>query len=288
MHTSNLLAFIAVAETASFSRASEQLHITQPAVSKRVAALEEELSIRLFDRIGHHISLSEAGRALLPRARKILDEMEDSRRLIQNLSDRVGGQLSLGTSHHIGLHRLPPILRNYSILYPDVELDLHFMASEDIYQAVTQGELEIGIITLPLHPIDKLALVPTWVDPLCFVCAHHHPLAGQSALPPATLSRHKAILPACHTATREILEMSLAPLKIQLKTGLSTNYLETIRMMVSIGLGWSLLPRNMLDDQITEFEVKGIKLERRLGVVRHTSRTLSNAALKMLELIHEE
>ena len=86
MDINNLKTFVSVAETRSFSLASENLFLTQPAISKRIAALESELATALFDRIGRQITLTEAGRALLPRARKILDELEDSRRAIRNLS----------------------------------------------------------------------------------------------------------------------------------------------------------------------------------------------------------
>jgi DNA-binding transcriptional LysR family regulator len=152
MDTTGLRTFITAAELESFSHAADQLYLTQPAVSKRVASLEEELGTPLFDRIGRRVFLTEAGRELLPRAKSILNEIEDSRRLITNLAGTVTGRLSIGTSHHIGLHRLPPVLRNYSAQYPDVELDLHFMDSEAACRAVLAGELELGIVTLPPDP----------------------------------------------------------------------------------------------------------------------------------------
>ena len=114
LELSNLQTFVTVAETGSFSQTSEQLFLTQPAISKRIAALEKELGTRLFDRIGRHVDLTEAGTALLPRARQILMQVEDSRRAISNLTGQITGKLSIGTSHHIGLHRLPPILRQFS------------------------------------------------------------------------------------------------------------------------------------------------------------------------------
>ena len=94
----NLQTFISVSDAGSFSRASEQLFITQPAVSKRISALEQELGIPLFDRIGKKVQLTEAGHALLPSAKKILAELEESRRAISNLSGKVSGSLKLGTS----------------------------------------------------------------------------------------------------------------------------------------------------------------------------------------------
>ena len=105
-----LKAFIAVAETGSFSAAAGRLFLTQPAVSKRIAALENELDARLFDRIGRTVALTEAGVALLPRAQKLLLELEDSIRTISSLSAETRGRLRFATSHHIGLYCLPSTL----------------------------------------------------------------------------------------------------------------------------------------------------------------------------------
>jgi DNA-binding transcriptional LysR family regulator len=108
MDLANLNAFIAIAETGSFSGAGERLHLTQPAISKRIAGLEQQLKVRLFDRLGREVGLTEAGRALLPRAYQILNVLDDTRRALTNLTGEVSGRLTLATSHHIGLHRLPP------------------------------------------------------------------------------------------------------------------------------------------------------------------------------------
>lgn len=287
MNTIQLKAFLAVAQTASFSRAADELHLTQPAVSKRVAQLEEELDTRLLDRIGRQVSLTEAGRALLPRALHILTEMEDSRRAIQNLAGEVAGPLRLGTSHHVGQHHLPAILRGYSKRYPEVELDLHFLDSETACAAVSQGELELAVITLPMTPPTELAALPIWNDPLRFVCGHTHPLARVKQLTATELVKHPALLPARLATTREILEESFAPLGARIKTSLSTNYLETLKTMASIGLGWSLLPRTLIDKTLHEFTVRGVRLQRSLGVVSHRERTLSNAARRMIELLRQ-
>ena len=104
MDTHALLAFIAVAETGSFSLAAERLNLTQPAVSKRVAALERHLGARLFDRIGRRVDTTEAGQALLPRAGKILREIAETERSLRDLDGSVGGRLAIGTSHHVYHH----------------------------------------------------------------------------------------------------------------------------------------------------------------------------------------
>lgn len=286
MDIPSLRAFVAVAETCSFSQASEQLFLTQPAISKRIAALEEDLDQSLFDRIGRQINLTEAGHALLPRAQKILLDIEDSRRALKNLSNTVSGILRFGTSHHIGLHRLPSVLRQYTKTFPDVELDIQFMDSEEACRAVENGELELAVVTLPLRPLDMLQTHRIWLDPLKVVSAKNHPLAKQGKLTINQLAEHKAILPARGTFTREIIEQAFAKQRQQLNISLASNYLETIKMLVSVGLGWSILPENMLNQkEVSILKVPALRLKRELGLVWHQRRSLSNAAKELQTLL---
>lgn len=285
MDFANLKAFISVAEHGSFSVASDHLFLTQPAISKRIASLEEELETALFDRIGRQVTLTEAGKALLPRAQKILLAVEDSRRAIQNLSDNVSGLLSIGTSHHIGLHRLPPALRAFTRKYPDVELDIHFMDSEEACRAVEHGDLEMGIVTLPLRHSKQLHTQLIWPDPLSVIVGKGHPLYRCKQLTLRQLAEHKAVLPARGTFTREIIEQAFTEQKVEVNISLATNYLETIKMLVSVGLGWSVLPESMLDKDIVAIPTQGLTLKRELGIVTHNARTLSNAASAMQTIL---
>ncbi len=285
MDIPNLNAFVAVADTGSFSAASEHLYLTQPAISKRISALEAELEIQLFDRIGRKVTLTEAGTALITHARNILQQVEDSKLAMKNLSGHIAGKLSIGTSHHIGLHRLPPVLRAFTHTYPEVELDLHFMDSEEACHSIEHGELELGIVTLPLEPAKVLNTYEVWPDPLDIVVNQSHPLTLLKKITPKQLSNYSAILPTRGTYTRQIFEHTMRKHKLELKVGLSTNYLETIKMMVNVGLGWSVLPRSMLNKELKTLRIEGIKLERKLGVVWHTGHTLSNAAKAMSDML---
>lgn len=284
MDTNTLQAFLAVADTGSFSLAGERLYLTQPAMSKRVAALEEELGTKLFERLGRRVLLTEAGRTLLPKARHIIAEMAESRQLIANLSTEVGGTLQLATSHHVGLHRLPQILRDYSRKFPQVEFDLHFMESEAGCEAVAAGALELAVVTLPPIVPDKLHLHPVWEDPLAVMVSREHVLAGRTA-DAADLGNHQAILPEKGTVTRRLIENGLASRGVNLRIGVETNYLETIRMLVSAGLGWSVLPLSMLDQDLVCIQLSEVSFHRWLGIVRHRSRTLSRAAQVFCDIL---
>lgn len=283
-----LLAFIAVAEQASFSLAAERLHLTQPAVSKRISTLEEQLGTKLFDRIGRRTTLTEPGEVLLPRARNILLEMEDARRAMSNLNAKVSGVLNTGTSHHIGLHRLPPYLKKYTSLYPQVKLNLKFIDSEQAYDKVLQGELELGIVTLPPEAEGNLQSFTIWQDPLDFVIAPNHPLTKKKSLSLEELVEYPAVLPSANTFTRQIAEELFKAQQLEIDTVVSTNYLETLKMMVEVGLGWSILPRTMIDKSIKPIKLRNVTLERNLGCVYHPKRSLSNAAKCLIKCLQNK
>ena len=285
MDLANLNAFIAIAELGSFSDAAERLHLTQPAVSKRIASLEQQLGVRLFDRLGREIGLTEAGRALLPRAYQILNVLDDTRRALTNLSGEVSGRLTLATSHHIGLHRLPPLLRTFTRQYPRVALDIQFLDSEVAYEEVLHGRAELAVITLAPETREPVHAVPVWDDPLDFVAAPEHPLARNGRISLADVAHHPAVFPGGNTFTHHIVQGLFEAQGLTPNIAMSTNYLETIKMMVSIGLAWSVLPRTMLDEQVARLPLPGIQLSRQLGYISHTERTLSNAARAFMTLL---
>ena len=287
MDIAALRAFIAVAETDSFSLAAERLFLTQPAVSKRIAGLESELDTRLFDRIGRTVTLTESGRALLPRAQRILVELEDSARAIANLSGKIHGTLRFGTSHHIGLHRLPPALQQFTRSNPQVRLDIRFMDSEQACQAVEQGDLELAIVTLPSTVPENLQVETIWIDRLHVVVAPGHPLDRGEKIQLEELAAYPCVLPGTGTYTRSILRNAIADLDLELNVSMTTNYLETLKMLVRTGFGWALIPHTMVDGEVSVLDTD-LHLQRELGSVIHRQRTLSNAARAMLETLRAD
>lgn len=285
MDTQNLTAFIAVADSASFTQAAETLHLSQPAVSKRITTLEEQIGQSLFDRVGRSVTLTDAGRTLLPYARKVLQDLEDGRRALSHLHEKIAGRLSIGTSHHIGLHRLPPVLRAFTQQYPEVDLDLHFMDSEVACQAVLAGKLELGIVTLPSQPLPQLEMRSVWPDPLSVVVAPGHPLTELRKIALTDLAAHPAVLPDEATYTHRIVIRELEKHGLTPRIRLATNYLETLKMLVGIGLGWSVLPDSMIDASIRPLPIAALRMKRELGLVWHERRTLSGAATALMQTL---
>jgi DNA-binding transcriptional LysR family regulator len=278
MDTQNLRAFLLVAETGSFSLAAQKLHLTQPAVSKRIAQLEEQLNVTLFDRIGRTVTTTEAGEALLPHARTVQLELQAAEQSVRDLDGEVRGRLRLATSHHIGLHRLPPVLSFFSKAFPAVQLDIDFMDSEQAYDLTLRGEVELAVVTLAPAPVAHIIARTIWPDPLDFMVQHGHELSQGKTLDLKELSKHPAILPGLNTYTGQIVKNLFDRRGLPMQIAIATNYLETIRMMASVGLGWTVLPRSMLDASLATLPIRDALIARSLGAVHHESRSLSRAA----------
>lgn len=287
MELVNLAAFVAVAEHGGFSAACDSLHLTQPAISKRIAQLEAAVDARLFDRVGRQTVLTEAGVLLLPRARQLLADADAAKQALHALGHGVSGPLRMASSHHIGLHRLPPLLRRFTALYPDVTLDIRFLDSEQAWQEVLQGKIELALTTLgqAAHP---LSTTPIWEDKLCFVAAPEHPLAQRKRLSLEDLARHPAVLPDLDTFTHRIVADAFVRHGLQLRLRMTTHYLETLKMLSAVGLAWSVLPHTMVDQQLRVLPVSGISLSRRLGAVTHAGRSLPRAGQAFLALLEAE
>ncbi len=284
MDLENLRAFQAVARCGSFSQAATELFITQPAVSKRIAALETTLGTPLFDRVGKTIQLTQAGRVLLPRVETILHQLNEAKRALADLSGEVRGELRVATSHHLGLHKLPPVLRAFASTYPKVNLKFEFLASEVALERVQRGVCELAVVTLAPEPVEQLEFEVLWQDRLRFVTSTASDLPQHTNL--LTLSESPAILPDLSTYTGRLVKRCFDERHLPLSINMSTNYLETIKMMVSVGLGWSVLPESMMDEQIRPLNMAGVSLVRDLGVAKHHKRQLSNAALAFYDVLH--
>ena len=286
MDISALQAFIAVARNGSFSKASEQLFVTQPAISKRVATLEEELGTQLFNRIARQISLTEAGKQLLPKAQDLVHQAEDMQRYASNLNDDISGNLSIAISHHIGLHRMPPILKEFNLRHPKVQLDIRFEDSDQAFSAVEHGDIEFAVITLPNELPEKLIKETIWRDQLSVMVGLEHPLSKHKDISLEILADYPCVLPDKDTETHKIIDRQFKQLGLEMQVQMETNNLETLKMLVGAGLGWSLLPKTMIGEPLKILHIK-TELIRELGVVVHRKRSLSNAASALLRLIRE-
>ena len=287
MDIPQLQAFLAVAQQGSFSAAADALDLTQPAISKRIMALETELKVRLFDRIARQIQLTEAGTRLQGEAQDILQRLQQLPRRVRGGDAQVDGLLRIATSHHIGLHRLAPVLTAFRQRYPQVQLDIRFEDSEIAHQQVRQGYSELAVVTLDPNGQTDLISEPLWADPLVFISDPKHALAGKP-VSLAELADHPAILPGPSTYTGQLIGDLFTRQQLRLSVAMQTNYLETIRMLVAAGYGWSALPATMLGQDVVTLNVPTEWAPaRQLGLVTHPGRSASAASTALRMVLFE-
>lgn len=274
-------AFIKVMETGSISLAADQLFITQPAVTKRIHSLEDYFGVKLFESAGRGIQATHAAHSLLPKVKNWLNELGEIHHTLSHEHDQVQGRLKIGTSHHIGLHHLPKPLRNYVQQFPDVTLDVHFVDSEQAHEQVFAGDLELAFLTLPPQGDERLKYLTIWNDPLVFVVAPFHPLAHKQNIELQDLLEYPSLLPSSQTYTSQITLQAFEKHGLKPKITMSNNPLESIRMLVSIGLGWSVLPKTLLNQDLTQLQLE-VDLNRQLGIVWHPARIQSKAAKALM------
>lgn len=278
----SLQAFVAVVDTGAFSAAAERLHLTQPAISKRIQALEATLERPLFERQGRRVRPTEVAERLLPEAREILARLRAIEQQIADLDTVVRGRIRLATSHHIALHRLPDPLAALAGRYPDLELELAFMDSEAGIQAVLHGDADLALATLPESLPDGIEARTVWTDELVPMIAR----AQAIRTPGDTLARLRdwpAILPPVDSTTRRRIEQALATAELRPAAAQESPYLEVIRMMIVAGLGIGFLPRDMATEELAVLDWPGPPVLRSLGWVRHAARYHSRALQAVIE-----
>lgn len=277
-------AFVKVMETGSISMAAEHLFITQPAVTKRIHSLEEYFGVKLFESAGRGVQATHAAHSLLPKVKNWLNELGDIHHTLSHEQGEVRGKLKIGTSHHIGLHHLPQHLKLYVQHFPEVKLDVHFVDSEQAHEQVLAGDLELAFLTLPPQGDDRLSYITIWDDPLVFVVAPFHPLAQKSNLKLEDLIEYPSLLPAAQTYTSQITLAEFEKQGLKPKITMSNNPLESIRMLVSIGLGWSVLPKTLLNQDLRQLDID-FEMNRQLGMVWHPARTQSRAVQELINMM---
>lgn len=277
-------AFIKVMETGSISAAADQLFITQPAVTKRIHNVESYFNVTLFESAGRGIQPTQVAERLLPQVKSWLNTLGGIHHTLSHEHDLVQGLLKLGTSHHMGLHHLSSHLKYYVQQYPQVMLDIKFVDSEQAHEQVLAGDLEVAFLTLPPKLDERLSYLPLWEDPLIFVAAPFHPLAKMQALHLEQLIEHPSLLPAAKTYTSQITLAEFEKQGLRPKVSMSNNPLESIRMLAAIGLGWSVLPQTLLNQELIRLDIN-IELKRTLGMVWHPQRNLSKANQALIQLM---
>lgn len=238
--------FVMLAETLHFGRAAERLHITQPPLSRQIAALEATLGTPLFVRHSRSVALTAAGSHFLAHARRLLADLELAVNSTQAAANVTHRELRLGFTMYAAWNVLPGLVRAYGDACPDDALLLDETLPRDLQQALMSGRIDIGI-SFPLLVGDALHYRPLLREALCVVLPERHVLAASARVPVAALSRESFVTfpattaPALHEAVMACCRAARFEPRIRLEAHLQ----QTIVNLVAAGLGVALVPDSM-------------------------------------------
>ena len=286
MDVKNIITFLEVADTRSFSVSAGNLNITQPAVSKRVAALEEQLSTRLFDRIGKKVFLTESAQLLIPSARKIVSEVGHMEEIICHSGSRTTGNLRISVTPYIAACCLPDHLSCFNRQCPEVDIKLEVKDSASVLEGIQSGVFEIGLCELAEPVTDGFSSHSLKDESLNIVVAPTHSLTKQGTVTPQELAAYRSILPPPGTPGRVLLSKALSVSGYVEKNAIAMpNYTE-VAQMVETGLGWGILPQSYQGSgDFVVLTVEGINLELHTYIIRQTGLTMSQAAVAFVDLL---
>lgn len=294
MTLEQLRIFATVAEMLHFTRAAEVLHLSQPAVSAAIAALEAEHGLRLFDRIGRRVELTAAGQLLHGQARAILAKVDEAGTMLAELSGLSRGALRLAASQTVGNHWLPLRLLRFAVAYPGIRVDLSIGNTEQVAEAVRDGRAELGIAE---GVVTDSALVsePVEGDRLRLVVGGTHPWAGLGRVGRDELAAGRWILREPGSGTRALFEAAVRGAGLDpggLDVAMTLPGGGMIRAALLAGLGASVLSDLMLTEDLAAGRIvalEGLDLPARpFHLVRHRDRYRSIAERAFVRVAVED
>jgi LysR family transcriptional regulator, hydrogen peroxide-inducible genes activator len=287
MELHQLRYFVAVAETGSFTRAAGRCLVAQPSLSQQIQKLERSLRKPLFDRLGKRIKLTDAGEALLPRARRILDDLEETSRALREDGQAGEGRLHIGVIPTIGPYLLPSVLSRFLRCYPRVKAQLHEEVTANLLSAMHQGELDLALLALPITDT-QLQTLPLRCERLLVGLPRRHRLTRKKRIAPCDLVEEPFILLGdMHCLTEQVTaycQSAFVP-----RIACRCVQLSTIQTLIGLGMGVSLLPemacRGAHARQIAYRHIESPEPTRQLGVIWHKHRNLSATVRAFMQML---
>ena len=292
MEDHKLRVFCAVAETKSFSKASEVIHLTQPAVSLQIQAMEELYETRLFDRSGNSINLTPAGEILYKRAKEILALYAEAQQNISEITGAIKGSLSIGASSTIGNYLLPHIIAAFKKKVPQVNISLVVSNTKTITERLNAGEIDIALVEGDVSK-QRFSVETLISDELVVIMSPAHPWAERRNVPAIDLTKEPIIMREEGSGTRQIILKHLDEHGIkldQLKIALVMGSTEAIKGAVEEGLGVSIVSgwaarKNLKQGLIKTTTFKDLKFNRNFSIISPKRNYSTHTAKEFLNFL---
>lgn len=258
-----LQVFQTVARLLSFTKAAEELHMTQPAVTFQVRQLEEQFNTRLFDRTHNRISLTDAGQRVYECANKIFELYAEMDNAVRELTGDVSGVLIIGASSTIAEYMLPELLRDFKKQYPDVTIRLRVANTDGIVSMVENNAIDLGVVEAPVTN-KNLVVEECRTDKLVLIVPPDHALAKQDVVPVKQIADYPFICREEGSGTREVMLESMTRAGISptdLNLSMELGSLEAIKGAVEAGMGVSVLSSATIEKELKLGTLVAVKLD---------------------------
>ncbi len=282
MDVRDLQVFLSVARHLNFTRAGEEVNLSQPSVSVRMRQLEHDLGSKLFEQLGKKIALTEAGQLLVPYAAGVIASMNDARYAIHELQGLERGSLRIGASTTPGMYLVPRTIAHFKHRYPKIEMHLTVKDTRQIEEGVINNEFDFGFVGGHLAG-DEVDVVPWLTDELVLIVPVGHRLAGRRIVKPPDLLREKFILREEGSATRAIVASHLRKCRIEPDAVMEMANPESVKKAVQNGLGIAFISAfavetELLAKTLVAIKIQTLEIRRDLKVVYRKDKHLSTAA----------
>tara|TARA_R110000868_G_scaffold119469_1_gene316370 strand:+ start:31419 stop:32279 length:861 start_codon:yes stop_codon:yes gene_type:complete len=270
---------VAIAEFGHMTRAAESLGVSQPALSAAVRKLEAELGTELFHRTGHGVEPTEAGKVFVEHAQITMRASDQTREAVRSLVGLETGSIRVGAGATATGYLLPSAIHAVRDEYPGLKFSIREAGSSAVAEGVVSGELDLGIVTLPVvHPRgDELMVIREIGDELLLIVPGDHPLNGRKSFRWTDLEGESVIAFEAGSAVRGVIDAAAAAHGVGLAVVMELRSIEAIVQMVRAGIGVGFVSRYGLEEG-AGIRCKDGALTRTLGVVRRRDRFLSHAA----------
>ncbi|MBT3315542.1 MAG: LysR family transcriptional regulator [Anaerolineae bacterium] len=291
MEIHQLAYFIAIVETGSFSKAAERCSVAQPSLSQQIKKLETEIGHLLFDRLGRRVVLTNAGEMLIPKAQRILDEVQGIKVDIPSDIEEGQGSLAVGFIPTISPFVLPSVIRRFSQEFPQASLEVHEDLTEDIVQKLVSAELDVGITSLPIKN-KMLQTEELLTETLLVASSSKYDIASRASIQVKELDDFPFIaLNEVHCLGEQVQSFCYQE-EVDLSIVCHTSQLSTVHKCVAMGLGISLVPQALaIDDPIEEVSYRAISdslPQRKIVAATHIKRHRSYLAQQFIEIVRSE
>ena len=293
VNISKLETFLTLAKCLSFTEAAEQLFCSQPSVSMQIQSLEKDLNIKLFDRLGKKIYLTEQGEVFKTYAEQIINIVQAAKEHLHNTEDLSYGTLSLGASNFVGVYLLTKILKEFNDNYPNIQVDMKVTSSQQLIQKLEANEVELLVLSDQIM-IDTISFSSTtfYEDELILVVPADHSLAHKQHVQFTDLQNETILVKPETSATRIFLEKKMRKSNFSFSKYMEIGSSEGIKQGVIHGLGISFISKLAVTQEIkngllVEISLKKLKLERNIDYIHHKNKYLSPPAMKFIELLEK-